>query len=271
MKDLPDECISVAVTSPPYGQMRNYGNHEFDAELVVDQLDRIITPGGVVVWVEQDQVKNKLCSEDSFMHYEMFRDGGFDLACQIVMEKSGTRCPPRGHYGAPEIAFVFSKGKPEYVHVLKDRRNKTAGNPVKHSVRGRDGQLTYQKIDKVVPEFGCRGVVWRYDHGLNSTTKDHFAFQHPALMHEKMAEDLIISFSRPGDLVFDPMVGSGTTAKMALLNHRRFLGFEIHAPYVELAKVRVQWARLEQQRRLDQFLATQSTNRSSFQCEKINS
>ena len=84
--------------------------------------------------------------------------------------------------------------------------------------------------------FGRRGPVWRYNSGFNKTSKDKFAFEHPALMPEQMAEDLILSFSRPGELVFDPMCGSGTTLKMAILNHRKFLGFEIHEPYVAIAR-----------------------------------
>ena len=55
-------------------------------------------------------------------------------------------------------------------------------------------------------------------------------------MPEQMAEDHILSWSRVGDLVFDPFAGAGTALKMALLNHRRYLGFEINPKYVELAK-----------------------------------
>lgn len=58
-------------------------------------------------------------------------------------------------------------------------------------------------------------------------------------MPEQMAEDHILSWSRVGDLVFDPFAGAGTTLKMALLNHRRYLGFEINPKYVEIARRRL--------------------------------
>ena len=51
-------------------------------------------------------------------------------------------------------------------------------------------------------------------------------------MPESLAEDLILSFSEIGDLVLDPFSGSGTSAKMAFLNHRKFLDFEVNPAYI---------------------------------------
>jgi site-specific DNA-methyltransferase (adenine-specific) len=61
-------------------------------------------------------------------------------------------------------------------------------------------------------------------------------------MGEGLAADLIRSWSRDGDVVLDPMSGSGTTAKMALLNNRRYLGFEIHREYHDMAVNRLRKA-----------------------------
>lgn len=72
-----------------------------------------------------------------------------------------------------------------------------------------------------VAEIGYRRAIWEISTGFNNTTKDSYAFEHPALMHEKMTADHIVSWSRPGELVFDPMAGAGTTCKMALLNSRK--------------------------------------------------
>jgi len=69
-----------------------------------------------------------------------------------------------------------------------------------------------------------------------------------------MAEDHILSWSGPGDLVFDPMAGAGTTCKMALLNHRRHLGFEINPQYHRIAVRRMRDAHAEYRRRLDDWL-----------------
>ena len=227
------------------------GGHQFHPRAVIKELWRLTCPGGIVAWVVQDKVKNKRCSGSGFRHYELFRKLGFDLVLPIVMEKPGTRLPILGHYGAPEFGLIFSKGKPRYSHVIRDRPNSIAGAPVKHCFRDSSGKLEYQIRDCRVPNFGRRGSIWRYDVGFNKSTRDKIAFQHPAIMPEQMAEDLIISFSRPGDLVLDPMAGSGTTGKMAIRNYRRFIGYEVHKPYVQIAKQRLRQAIAEQQRQID--------------------
>jgi len=58
-------------------------------------------------------------------------------------------------------------------------------------------------------------------------------------MPEKMAEDFILSWSKVGDLIFNPFAGGGTAMKMAFLNHRRYLGFEANPRFVEIAQRRL--------------------------------
>ncbi len=56
---------------------------------------------------------------------------------------------------------------------------------------------------------------------------------------ESLAEDHILSWSKEGDVVFDPMVGSGTTPKMAKMNNRNYIGFDINEEYSKIAKIRL--------------------------------
>ena len=71
------------------------------------------------------------------------------------------------------------------------------------------------------------------------SSADELAFEHPAIFPERLAADHIISWSNKGDLVFDPFMGSGTTAKMAMINNRNYLGCEISADYVKIAEQRL--------------------------------
>ena len=107
---------------------------------------------------------------------------------------------------------------------------------------------------KPISNLGVRSAVWPYPAGGRTTTRDRYAYDHPALMPEQMAEGHILSWSRPGDLIFDPMCGAATTCKMALLNHRDYLGFEVHEPYHRLAVRRMDDAHAEYRRRLDALL-----------------
>ncbi len=71
------------------------------------------------------------------------------------------------------------------------------------------------------------------------TTKDKIAYQHPAIFPDKLAQDHILSWSNPGDLCFDPMVGSGTVAVAAKELGRRFIACEIESTYIDIAVKRL--------------------------------
>ena len=60
----------------------------------------------------------------------------------------------------------------------------------------------------------------------------------PAIFPEELA-DHIVSWSNEYDLIYDPFMGSGTTAKMALLCNRNFIGSEISKEYCEIANERI--------------------------------
>jgi len=75
--------------------------------------------------------------------------------------------------------------------------------------------------------------------GNQNSTKDKIAFQHPAIFPEQLANDHIISWSNENDLVYDCFMGSGTTAKMAILNNRKYIGSEISEEYCKIIETRI--------------------------------
>jgi site-specific DNA-methyltransferase (adenine-specific) len=125
-----------------------------------------------------------------------------------------------------------------------DRENRRAGYSRfgRVSTRLPDGTLKIsdKEDNYVIPKFGKRGSVWRYATGHGNTTRDSEIFKHhPAAFPEKLAEDHILSWTNPGDVVLDPMCGSGTTGKMALLNNRRYIGIDVSEEYCDLARNRI--------------------------------
>lgn len=127
---------------------------------------------------------------------------------------------------------------------MQDRKNKTAGQKVCGTTRNKDAVLTIKNvnqrnIDRKTKEYGFRFNIWQYFPGKNKSTLDDYAFEHPAIFPEQLAEDHILSWSNEGDVVFDPFLGSGTTAKMAILNKRHYLGFEISEEYFDIASRRL--------------------------------
>jgi site-specific DNA-methyltransferase (adenine-specific) len=62
---------------------------------------------------------------------------------------------------------------------------------------------------------------------------------HPAPFPEELIENIILSASKIGDIVFDPFMGSGTTAKVAKDNQRKYCGIEISPEYIEIINKRL--------------------------------
>ena len=243
MKGLPSEIIPLTVTSPPYDDLRTYdGLAEWDFMNVARELYRITMPGGVVVWVVQEQIINGSESGESSRQRLAFANIGFRLHHTMVMARTSGYQFSHARYGRPlEDAFILSKGPPRYFCSIRDQKNKSAGQSRNKTNRNPDGSFDRAGRWTTNP-YGVRGPIWLYHTGKHHTAKEDYAFDHPALMPEQMAEDHIVSWSKVGDLIFDPFAGAGTTLKMAMLNHRRFLGFEINPKYVKLARRRLKKA-----------------------------
>jgi site-specific DNA-methyltransferase (adenine-specific) len=247
---IPDNTIDLTVTSPPYDDIRTYNNkvktkdgdkYSFNFDGIVDELYRITKDGGIVVWVVGDQVKNGGETGNSFRQALAFMDKGFLLYDTMIYMKNGAPFPEKKRYSQVfEYMFVFSKGKPKTVNIIKDKKNKWAGytNFGKRVMRTKDGEL--KEMPKFeISEYGNRFNVWNYSTGKNYSTKDSIAFNHPAIFPEELAEDHILTWSNEGDIILDPMVGSGTTTKMAKLNNRNFIGFDINQEYIDIANQRI--------------------------------
>lgn len=83
-------------------------------------------------------------------------------------------------------------------------------------------------------ERGTLNDVWRIKRGKKVTNL------HGATFTEELVEKILINFSRERDVVYDPFMGTGTTAVVCKNMNRRFIGSEIITSYVEVAKERLQ-------------------------------
>jgi len=246
MKDWPDGCVDLVVTSPPYDDLRDYKGYSFEFEGIAQQLYRITKDGGVVVWVVADKTVNGSETGTSFKQALYFMKIGFNLHDTMIYEKSGCSFPETNrYYPIAEYMFILSKGTPKTINLISDRINTYAGEYVarENADRQKDGSLTpntayKNEYNKKVKQFGVRYNIWKYSVGKGNTTKDD-VFAHPAIFPEKLAADHILSWSNSGDIVLDPMSGSGTTVKMANLLGRRYIGIDISPEYCQIAEDRL--------------------------------
>ncbi len=241
MAKMPDNFIDLTVTSPPYDGLRTYNGYSFDFENVAKELYRVTKNGGVVVWVVKDATINGNKSLTSFKQCLYFQSIGFNVYDTMIYSKTSGGLPHKGRYrDAIEFMFVLSKGKPKTTNLIKDRKNKYGGTYTfgKTTVREKDGVLGDRK-QRLVEELGYRYNIWEYATGKGNTTSDTFAFEHPAMFPEQLANDHIISWSNENDLIYDPFMGSGTTAKMSILNNRKYIGSEISEDYIKIIETRI--------------------------------
>ena len=256
LKRLPDNSVDLVVTSPPYDTLRSYqdlvddmkeeyNGYSFPFEKIATELARVVKKGGVVVWVVGDAVIKGGETGSSFRQALYFMEQGFKLHDTMIYEKNGSSFPARrdgNRYSQLfEYMFVFSNGaKPKTANLICDKPNRWAGYTHfgKGSIRNKKGELVERSI-KPIPEFSPRNNIWKYNTGKNYSTKDKVAFDHPAIFPEALAEDHILTWTAPGDVVLDPFNGSGTTTKMASLNDRNYIGIEISQDYCEIAEERL--------------------------------
>lgn len=237
MAYMPSESVDLTVTSPPYDNLREYNGYSFPFEDIAKQLYRVTKQGGVVVWIVADATIDGSETGTSFKQALYFKEIGFNIHDTMIWDKENCRFPsPVRYHNSFEYMFVFSKGKPKTVNLIHDRKNKWGGTRVHGTDRLPNGE-TKQKVGhnaRLVKEYGARWNVWRI---ANVGKKDN---PHPATFPEQLAQDHILSWSNEGDIVLDPMCGSGTTLKMAYLNNRNFIGIDCSAEYVALSKKRLE-------------------------------
>ncbi len=242
LSKLADETVDLVLTSPPYDHARDNKDYSpiFDFEAIAQQIARILKRGGILVWNVNDMVgKNGGKSGTSYKQLLYFiEECGLIHHDTIFLLKSSFSFPGSGkrYHNVVEPAYILSKGRPDHVNLLKDRKNKTkvSGGP---SGRNKDGTRRTRQGRKENTEFGIRFNTWGpYNIGGGHSTKDKI--DHPALMPEAMARDLILSYSNVGDLVLDCFGGGGTTGIIAHENKRAFHLIEISKDYCKKIKKR---------------------------------
>lgn len=237
LKQLESNSINLTVTSPPYDNLRTYGNitdWSFDIfKPIAEELYRVTKPGGIVVWIVGDAAINGSETGSSFKQALYFQEIGFKIHDTMIYHKNSSAFPARitskRYTQIFEYMFVFVKGKiRDDIKLIADKRNKWAGwtNWGQHSQYDSEGNLVKTQNIKPIAEFSLRTNVWKYNVSFNDKI-----VKHPAVFPEQLAEDCILSWSVEGDTVLDPFMGSGTTAKMSLLNNRNYIGFEINEEY----------------------------------------
>ena len=241
LKTLPDECIDMVVTSPPYDALRDYNGYELDLHGLGEQLLRVLKDGGICVMVIQDSTKDFAKSLTSFRTIVDWCDNiGFRLFECNIYNRQGTEGAwwKKRFRVDHEYMPIFLKGKrPQYF----DKENIKI--PSKHggkvmtgaNIRTKSGRTGSRKV-KINPTK-CPGTVMTFGNTCGGESK--LKSQHPAVFPNMLAYDMIECFCPPEGIVLDPFNGSGTTTLAAKCLDRKYIGIDVSEEYNNIALQRL--------------------------------
>ena len=235
---LPEiEPVDLIVTSPPYDGLREYKGYSFDWRMVAKAINNAMADGAVCVWVVGDETTNGSESGTSFKQALWFKHIGLNLHDTMIYAKpnfSAVGALSVRYAQVFEYMFVFTKGRLKTFNPIKDRYCSTRGQKKGGTIRQKDGSMKRKSNEgKVQAAFGQRYNIWE----MTSQTQGQ---DHPAPFPIKLAIDHIVSWSNIGDLVLDPMSGSGTTAVACERLNRRWIVIEISEEYCEISARRIE-------------------------------
>lgn len=241
LKKLPDNCIDLVVTSPPYDEIRDYNGFKFDLHATGKELFRVLKEGGVAAMVIQDQTKNFAKTLTSFRTIlDWCDDVGFRLFETVIYRKHGTEGAWWKYRFRVDHEYmpIFLKGaKPQYFNKEPLKiPSKHGGKVMTGSGNRKTNGETTKTVTRPINTMKCRGTIWNY---LMAGDKDTIKRKHPAVFPDKIPFDFIQCFCPPDGVVLDPFIGCGSTAVVAKQLNRKYIGFDISEEYCELAKERI--------------------------------
>ncbi len=241
MRMLPDESIDLVVTSPPYDGIRVYNGFSLDLHKTGEQVHRVLKDGCIAAVVMQDQTRDFGKTLTTFRTAIDWCDNiGFKLFECLIYRKHGSE----GAWWTQrfrvdhEYILLFLKGrKPAYFNKEPLKvPSKHGGKVMTGSGSRRTSGATGETVRRAINEMKCPGMVWNY---LMAGDKNPLKRRHPAPFPDKIPFDLIRCFCPEGGVVLDPFVGCGSTAVMAKILNRHYIGIDISKEYCRLAEERL--------------------------------
>jgi site-specific DNA-methyltransferase (adenine-specific) len=225
MDELPDNCVHLMVTSPPYNVLKEYDdNLNLDEYLkllmrVWIETYRVLVPGGRACINVANLGRKPYIPLHSYIIDQML-EIGYLMRGEIIWNKASSASPSTAWGSWQSAANPVLRDVHEYILVFSKgsfgRKAKGKENTIL-----REQFLEWTKSIWTFPAMPARRVG------------------HPAPFPEELPHRLIQLFTYQNDVVLDPFMGSGTTCLAAAADGRRYVGYDLNEEYVELARKRL--------------------------------
>lgn len=225
MYHLPDSCIHLMVTSPPYNARKEYDQdltlEEYLAllERVFQETYRVLVPGGRACINIANLGRKPYIPLNAFIAQIMIRTG-FLMRGEIIWDKGSSVGSSTAWGSWMSASNPTLRDVHEYIQVFSKGRFKREARD-RESTIDRDDFLELTKSVWVFPTESASRVG------------------HPAPYPIELPRRLIELYTFEGEVILDPFMGSGTTALAALDSGRHFVGYEIETTYAQTAQERI--------------------------------
>ena len=251
---LPDECVDLVVTSPPYADVKSYGKKVsiFHPDKYVDWLlpinnkvERILKPSGHFIINIGDKIVKGLRHPYVFDYVmRSIKETKMKYYDRYIWEKKNPE--PNGNHkrfnNTIEWIFHFVKDQNETYWNMDSVREpytevglkRAQYHSLKYETDEKGKKIGTKKMYKLNPNGRVPSVVRNFP--TNGITRGNI---HPASYHLELPKFYINVFTKKDDIVLDPFMGSGTTAEASLQLERKFIGFDIEQLYVDYTMKRI--------------------------------
>lgn len=221
MKQMPDKCVDLVLTDPPYGTTQCSWDSVVPFDLMWKELERIVRNDGAIIMTASQPFTTELIHSNikNFRHSWIWDKG---LSGNIFLAKTQ---PMKIH----EDVCVFGKETPRYFPLKtsqKERkiRNNGMNDSAFGSFKGYEGETTDELNPKTIIYF---------------PNTDRKGIDHPTQKPVELFKYLVATYSQENEIVFDPFLGSGTTAVACKQLNRNYIGVELSQKYCDIANERL--------------------------------
>lgn len=228
---LPDECIDLVVSSPPYNLGKEYEAKQAleiylkEQTLVLQECSRILKNTGSLFWQVGAFSERGMLIPLDIRFFPILESCGLIPRNRIIWARQHGLHAQKKFSCRHETILWFTKSN-EYTFNLDAIRVPQKYQNKKHYRGDRKGQLSCN------PDGKNPGDIWMFRNVKHNHEEQTI---HPCQFPEDLIARIVLATTRKGEVVFDPYMGSGTVALVARNYERHFMGAELESKYHHVA------------------------------------